>query len=161
MWEAISEILNSSNGALVVIVFLICLLIAFVLVKSGKLTVNTEAVKIGARDTERNIIRQQLDYVWSHLEEMEANIDKDDDYDEQLGQRIILSVYKEYTNWISFNHISKSEAYIRVKQKSLVAIVNKLTIKEKYKGEEFLQFLRDDVKQTIYELIEIREVYAK
>lgn len=161
MWEAISEILNSSNGSTVLAVLLICIFISYVLVKGGLLSVHTDAIKIGARDIERNIIKQQLDYVWSHLEEMEANLPKGENYDEQLGQRIILTVYKEYTNWISFNHISRSEEYIRVKQNTLVAIVNKLTVDERYKNEEFKELIRNDTQKTILELLEIREVYSK
>ena len=161
MWDAISSVLNSSNGSTVLAVLLICIFIAYVLVKGGLLSVHTDAIKIGARDVERNVIKQQLDYVWSHLEEMEANLPKSETYDKHLGREIILELYKEYSNWISFNHISRSEEYIRVKQNSLVMIVNKLTKDEKYKSEEFKEYIREDTQKTIIELLEIREVYSK
>ena len=122
MWEAISEILNSSNGSTVLAVLLICIFIAYVLVKGGLLSVHTDAIRVG---------------------------------------EIILELYKEYSNWISFNHISRSEEYIRVKQNSLVMIVNKLTKNEKYKSEEFKEYIREDTQKTILELLEIREVYSK
>lgn len=161
MWEAISSILNSSNGALVIIVLLICVLIAFVLVKSGKLTVNTEVVKIGTREIERRIIQEQMKYVWKHLQEVEANIPKCEGYDEQLGQRIILTVYKEYCDWIAFNHINKGEGYIELRQESVVSIVNALTKDPKYKTEEFKNMFREDTKKTLCALVDIREVYMK
>ena len=161
MWEAISEILNSSNGSTVLAVLLICVFIAYVLVKGGLLSVHTDAIRVGASDIARNVIKQQLDYVWSHLEEAEANLPKGEDYDQHLGREIILELYKEYSNWISFNHISRSEEYIRVKQNSLVMIVNKLTKDEKYKSEEFKEYIREDTQKTILELLEIREVYSK
>ena len=161
MWDAISSVLNSSNGSTVLAVLLICVFIAYVLVKGGLLSVHTDAIRVGARDIERNIIKQQLDYVWSHLEEAEANLLKGENYDSHLGREIILEVYKEYSNWISFNHISRSEEYIRVKQNSLVMIVNKLTKDERYKSEEFKEYIRQDTQKTILELIEIREVYSK
>ena len=161
MWEAISSVLNSSNGSTVLAVLLICIFIAYVLVKGGLLSVHTDAIRVGARDVERNVIKQQLDYVWSHLEEAEANLPKGENYDPHLGREIILEVYKEYSNWISFNHISRSEEYIRVKQNSLVMIVNKLTKDERYKSEEFKEYIRQDTQKTILELIEIREVYSK
>ena len=56
---------------------------------------------------------------------------------------------------------SRSEEYIRVKQNSLVMIVNKLTKDEKYKSEEFKEYIRQDTQKTILELLEIREVYSK
>ena len=163
MWEAIKDILTSSNavGVLLILGFLVIVLItiAVVLIKGNYFQVHTETVSIGYQEKERNIIRQQLNYVWLHLEEAEANIPKDEDYDEQLGQRVILEVYKEYTDWISFNHLTKTEAYIHVKQQALVSLVNKLTVNERYKGEEFKQYIKNDTKATIYELIKIREAY--
>lgn len=40
-------------------------------------------------------------------------------------------------------------------------IVNKLTKDERYKSEEFKEYIRQDTQKTILELIEIREVYSK
>ena len=163
MWDAIKEILTSSNavGVLLILGFLVIVLIvvAVVLIKGNFFQIHTKVVSIGYAEKERNIIRQQLNYVWLHLEEAEANLPKGEDYDEQLGQRIILEVYKEYTDWISFNHLTRSDAYIHVKQNALVALVNKLTINERYKGEDFKCYIREDTRDTIYELIKIREAF--
>lgn len=54
MWDAISSVLNSSNGSAVLAVFLVCFFVAYILVKGGLLSVHTDAIKIGARDVERN-----------------------------------------------------------------------------------------------------------
>lgn len=163
MWEAIKEILTSSNavGVLLILGFLVIVLIivAVVLIKGNYFQIRTEAFSIGFADRERNIIRQQLNYVKLHLEEVEANIPKDPDYNEHLGREIILEVYMVYTNWISFNHINRTEKYIQLKQKELIAVVNKLTENERYKGEDFKQYIRDDTKETILELINIREAF--
>ena len=156
MWESISEILTSSNA---VGVLLILGFIVVVLIKGNYFQVRTKVVSIGYAEKERNIIRQQQDYVWQHLQEAEANLPKDEDYDEQLGLIIIQTVYIEYTKWIAFNHLTRSEAYIHVKQNSLVAIVNRLTVNQRYKGEDFIQYIKDDTKETIYELLKIREAF--
>lgn len=163
MWESISSILTSSNavGVLLILGFILIALIivAVVLVKGNYFQVHTQTVSLGYQEKERNIIRQQQDYVWNHLQEAEANLPKDDSYNEQLGLIIIQTVYIEYTKWIAFNHLTKSDAYIKIKQNALVAIVNKLTVNERYKGEDFKQYIRDDTKETIQELIRIREVF--
>ena len=159
MWEAIKDILTSSNAVSVILFLILCIIVAFVLIKTNLLQIHTESVKIGARDTERNIIRQQTDYVWQHLQEAEANLPKDPDYNEQLGKIIIMTIYIEYVNWITFNHLTRSDAYIHVKQNALVALVNKLTVNERYKGDDFKQYVRDDTKQTINELLRIREAF--
>lgn len=163
MWEAIREILTSSNavGVLLILGFflIVLIIVAIVLIKGNYFQIHTQTVSVGYQDKERNIIRQQLNHVWLHLEEAEANLPKDENYDEQLGKRIILEVYKEYTDWISFNHLTRSEAYIRVKQNALVSLINKLTINERYKGEDFKQYIRNDTKETILELLNIREAF--
>ena len=159
MWEAISEILNSSNGSAVLIVFLICLLIAFVLVKGGFLSVNTEAIKIGARDSERNIIRQQQDYVWQHLVSTEHELQTVPNYDRRLGLIIVQACYIEYCVWIAQNHLTMNNSYIELKQKKLVDIVGEYTEKEEFQSEAFKDRIREDTKETICQLIQIREIY--
>ena len=163
MWETIGEILTSSNAVEVLLILgfllVICIIVAVVLIKCNVIQIHTQAVSVGYQDKERNIIRQQLNHVWLHLQDIEANLPKDEDYDEHLGQEIILKMYKVYTDWISFNHISRSKSYITLKQKEMVAVVNALTVNEKYKTEEFKEWLNDDIKETIYALIDIRETF--
>lgn len=160
MWEAISEILNSQNGSTVLIVLLIVVLIAFMLIKGGNLSVNTEAIKIGARDSERNIIRQQQDYVWQHLVSMEHELQTIvPDYDKRLGLVIIQACYIEYCVWIAQNHLTMNDAYISLKQNKLVDIVGEYTEKEEFQSDEFKDKIRNDTKDVIYQLIKIRELY--
>ncbi len=159
MWEAISEVLTSSNAIIVLIFLFVIILVAVALIKGGYVNFDSESLKINYGERERNIIKQQQDYVWLHLQETEANLPKPKGYDKNLGQVIILTVYKEYVSWISFNHLTKSDAYISVKQNKLVAIVNSLTVKTEFKTEEFIDLIKSDTRNTIYELIKIREVY--
>lgn len=159
MWEAIEEILTSSNAIIVLIFLFVIILVAVALIKGGYVNFDSESLKINYGERERNIIKQQQDYVWLHLQETEANLPKPKGYDKNLGQVIILTVYKEYVSWISFNHLTKSDAYISVKQNKLVAIVNSLTVKTEFKTEEFIDMIKSDTRDTIYELIKIREVY--
>lgn len=159
MWDAIKEILTSSNASIVLVFLLVILLVAVILIKNGYINFDTESLRIGYADRERNIIKQQQDYVWLHLQDMEANLDKPKDYDKTLGQMIIMAMYIEYVSWISFNHLTKSDAYISLKQNRLVALVNRYTVKEQFKADDFIEYIRKDTKETIYELIKIREVY--
>ena len=159
MWDAIKEILTSSNASIVLVFLLVILVVAVILIKNGYINFDTESLRIGYADRERNIIKQQQDYVWLHLQDMEANLDKPKDYDKTLGQMIIMAMYIEYVSWISFNHLTKSDAYISLKQNRLVALVNRYTVKEQFKADDFIEYIRKDTKETIYELIKIREVY--
>jgi hypothetical protein len=123
------------------------------------LKISTSAFQLSTGDTERNIIRQQLDYVLLHLNGVEASLEKPDNYNDLLGKLIIEKIYDEYVNWITFNHINKSSAYIELKQERIVNIVQQYTVKEEFKSEKFLELIKADTKKTLEDLIRIREVY--
>lgn len=159
MWESLANILTSTNAVAVLTFLAVCIIGGVVLVKTNLLQIHTNSVRLGAADTERNIIRQQQDYVRLHLKSVENDLAKPDGYNEWLGRFVVMRVYAEYVEWISFNHLSKSEAYIKVKQNKLMDLINQYTYREEFKTDEFEEFIRNDTKQTILELIQIREVY--
>ena len=159
MWETIKAVLTSPNALIVLIFLMFFALIGLVLIKSGWLNIHTESVKIGAADNERNIIRQQQDYVLLHLKAALNNIPKPEGYDENLGKLVIMAVYIEYVSWIAFNHLNKSEKYISVKQNKLVELIGQYTYKDEFRTDDFIEYIKRDTKDTILELIKIREIY--
>lgn len=159
MWETISTILTGPNAFVVLIFLAFVSVILFILVKSGTIRISTPNMSINTGDVERNIIRQQLDYVSLHLNGLEAKMNKPEDYNEYLGKLIIEKVFDEYVNWITFNHINKSPAYVEIKQERVVSLIRQYTIKEEFRSEEFEDLIRKDTKEVIEALIRIREVY--
>lgn len=85
MWDAISEVLTSSNAIIVLIFLFVIILVAVALIKCGYVNFDSESLKINYGERERNIIKQQQDYVWLHLQETEANLPKPKGYDKNLG----------------------------------------------------------------------------
>ena len=159
MWETISNVLTSPNAFVVLIFLAFVAVILYILVKSGVLKISTSAVQLGASDIERNIIRQQLDYVLLHFNGLEAKLDKPDDYNELLGQLVVEKMFDEYVNWITFNHINKTPAYVELKQERIICLIRQYTVKEEFRSEDFENLIREDTKKTIEALIRIREVY--
>lgn len=159
MWETISTILMGPNAFVVLIFLAFVSVILFILVKSGTIRISTPNMSINTGDVERNIIRQQLDYVSLHLNGLEAKLEKPEDYNEYLGKLIIEKVFDEYVNWITFNHINKSPAYVEIKQERVVSLIRQYTVKEEFRSEEFEDLIRKDTKEVIEALIRIREVY--
>jgi hypothetical protein len=159
MWETISTILTGPNAFVVLIFLAFVSVILFILVKSGAIRITTPNMSINTGDVERNIIRQQLDYVSLHLNGLEAKMDKPEDYNEYLGKLIIEKVFDEYVNWITFNHINKSPAYVEIKQERVVSLIRQYTVKDEFRSEEFEDLIRKDTKEVIEALIRIREVY--
>lgn len=159
MWEAIRDVTLSSNAIIVIGFLIFILLIGVALSKTGLLSIHTEAVSVGAADRERNIMRQQIEWARMHFEAMEHSMKKPDNYDTWRGRFIAERVFDEYVEWITFNHFSKSPAYIEIKQDKIVALVRGMTVHDFFHTEEFENFLREDTRRCILQLIKIREVY--
>ena len=159
MWQMIRDVLMSPNVTIVLCFLVFVLTIGVILSKTGLLQIHTNAVQIGAADRERNIIRQQVEWIKLHCSGMEASMTKPENYNEWRGKYIAECVYDEYVDWITFNHLSLSDAYIEIKQDRIVNLVNKLTTKPEFHSEEFERELREDVRTCIEKLVQIRTIY--
>jgi len=127
--------------------------------KKGLFNIHTDAVTIGAADKERKIVRLQMEWIYTHLSGLEANIEKDKNYNFYRGKYVIERIYDYYVDRITQNHITNSKEYIEICQSNILAIVDSLTEKPEYKSEEFKQMLLEDTKHCIDKLIQIRKVY--
>ncbi len=162
MWEQIGRMLTSPNATIILTFCMFVVIVGWILAKSGLLNVHTESVTIGAANAEREIIRQQVEFARLHFEALEAQLDfKDDDYDEWRGKYVAERLYDEVVDWITFNHLNMSSAYIEVKQEKIIVLLHSLTDRDELRTPEFEQFLRDDTRETIEKLIQIRNVYKK
>lgn len=159
MWQFLREVLHSPNATVAFFFILIVIVVAAFLSKSGLLTVKTEKIQLGAADREREILRQQIEWIRLHCEALESEMKKPENYNAWRGKYIVSRVYDEYVDWITFNHLSTSSSYIEIKQDRIVNMVSKLTDDPLFHSDEFEEFLRRDVKNCIEKLIQIRTIY--
>ena len=160
MWEAIEHVLLSPNVTVILLFFAFVVIIVVGLSKTGILNIHTQNIQIGAADKERDIIRQQIEWIRLHCEGAEATLEKPEGYNEWLGKYIAERVYDEYVDWIIFNHINASSAYIEIKQDKIINIIHKFAIKDEFRSPEFDEKLKEDIKFTIEKLIQIRKMYT-
>ena len=161
MYETVEHVLVSSNAAIVLIFLAFIAVIAVILAKKGILNIHTSAVQLGAADQERDIIRQQLEWTRVDLEGVESSMPKPEGYNQWLGKYVVEAVYDEYVDWITFNHINASPAYVEIKQDKLVSLIRKLVSRDEFRTPEFEDMIREDTRQCIEKLIQIRKVYKK
>ena len=159
MWDTIREIATSPNITIILSFTLVALILGVILSKSGLLNIHTKVVQIGAADTEREVIRQQIQWIRLHCDGMEGQLAKPDGYNEWRGRYIVERVFDEYVEWITFNHLSTDSAYIEIKQDRIVNLVGSLTEKQEFKDAGFEDFLKKDTKLAIEKLVQIRRVY--
>lgn len=162
MWEAIKDILISSNATPILLFFAIIILISFFCIKNNYLIINTSSVKIGADEKERSILRQQSEWVSTYIHGLVLVIQtKFKGMDETKTRLILEYVYDEIVTWIMFNHITKSEMYLMVKQERIRGIVFTYATSSIVKEEKFCIAMNQWVKEVINRLVDIREYYSK
>ena len=160
MWEAIEKILVSSNAITVLVFLVIMMIVLAILAKTHVITIQTSAVKIGGDEKERNIIRQQVEWARVYIMSLEAKIaTMKSDYDEYFTKYILERVYDEVVDWITFNHLNLSSAYIEIKQEKVCALVYSLNVEERFKTKEFKQRMYGWIREIIERLVQIREVF--
>lgn len=159
MWETLGWVLTSPNAVNILLFLSFIVILGWLAAKTGLLNIHTNAVTMGAADREREIIRQQTEWVKIHLEGLEKSMPKPEGYNAWRGMYIVETVYDEYVNWITYNHLTTKSSYVDIKQDRIVSLVHRLTDKEEFHSKEFEEFLREDTGNSIAKLVQIREVY--
>jgi hypothetical protein len=162
MWEAIKEVLTSSNSLQILIFVTLLILLGVLLIRGNYLRIRTQHLKIGTDETERAILRQQIEYSNQYITGLYGLIkSKYPKFDTIKTKYILEVVYDEVVNWISFNHISKSEIYIMVKQEKIRGLIFEMDVTEGIKSNEFKELMNAWTKEIINRLVDIREYNSK
>lgn len=159
MWDFIKAVSTSVYIIPVLIFTLIVLCTVILLIKKGLISINTKAVKVGTSESERAIIRQQIEWVHLHCDSLEKSLPHPQNYDIWRGKYILERMYDEIVDWITFNHICTSEGYISIKQERIWATIQSLVRKEEFSSPEFKEFIYNDTEYIIRRLVHIRQVY--
>lgn len=166
MWEAISTVLTSHQFVYFAGTVLVIVLVGLVAVKLNLLDVNTKHVRLGMSDSdrERAVLREQLDWVDVYLQGLEGKVramTPEMKFGGFFTKHILDLVYKEIVKWITFNHISADEAYIRTKQQKLISLVYAQEVKSEFLTTEFKARMERWVEEIIKQLVEIRRLYSR
>lgn len=158
--EVIRDILTSSNGVLIAVLFVVLVVIC---IKYGNIKIKTDKVKIGtdSGELERAIMRNQKEWCKLSLEAFERSMPKFDGYNQDRGTLIVEKVYDEMIDWIMLNHIRTEKKYIEAKQTKVWNIVQKWAVNDEVRTEAFRERVDKKVKEVIKMMVEIREDYCK
>ncbi|MBR1713501.1 MAG: hypothetical protein IJ717_00955 [Treponema sp.] len=168
MWDFFSSALNGSNGKILIAIVVLAAVYAAVLVWKGELGISTAHLKIGgeSRDSyyERTIVRNQIQAAHDYCRSLEGKIaecTESLDYGGYFTKYILERVYDKIIEWITFNHIEKSDGYIECKQREIKNLVYSFPVKDEFKTESFERRMDKWVAEMIDQLLDIRTVYTK
>lgn len=151
------DLVNSPNFMECAFSVIIICIIAWVLVKSGLLTIHTRFVSMGIEDRERNILRKQLIYAKQSCQAFERFIPRMDGYNVWRGRCVTEYVYDEMVDWIALNHIEANDTYITIKQNAIWNIIQSHVEKPEHSTDEFKKVVFDRVCSDIKMLVKIRK----
>lgn len=159
--QAVSNILTSPNSIIVLSALLILVLIVTILVKKGYVSLDLKGVKVGIADTERKIMRYQMDYcslICTTFIDQQKLPEGCDPYRIKWVNELL---FDEMVKWISYNHISTDKFYVETKQEQIWAIIVASTDKDFFHSPDLKKAVTDEVARIIERLVEIREFYSK
>lgn len=163
MWEAIEGVFTSGNGPVTGLLILIIIALIALTVRFGHLRIRSEHVAIGtdAQEKERNIIRNQSEWLEDAVYAYENQIPGQGTkgYNAFRGKYILEICYKEMLKWVLYNHIEESSHYVEIKQKKLWNIILQNVVNEEIRADDFKDIVYDGVRDIIHNLIKIRKTY--
>ena len=160
--EWLVSILNNPNSWKSFLFFFITLIILIILVKKGIISFKGKGLTVGnndERDIERTIIRSQIQYVKSAISDFYDDIPDFEGRDEWRLKYICEKIISVFTDFISFNHISREKIYVQMKQAAIWAVIINNTTASIMTSDEFKDTVYKNVAEILDKLIEIREYY--
>lgn len=154
MWDALKEVLTSGNAIYLLIFALIVIIIACILLKTGKLSINTKSIKIGASESTRHLLQAQLEYVRARFLETETVIPEG--LDNYRTKWVISEACDIMSKAIVFNSMTTSDTYIESKAASIYACIISKTDNQYFRTNEFKEFVYKLVKDIIVNLVKMK-----
>ena len=162
MWETINNVLGGNNALQTLIAILIVVILIVLLIKGNYVKVRTEHINIGFDEKERAVIRQQIEWTYQYVTGLYGILlEMYPKFDKFKTKYILELVYDEIVNWISFNHITRSEMYLMVKQEKIRSIVLAEDVAPEIRAKDFRNVMNEWTKIVVNRLVDIREYYTK
>ena len=161
--EWLASVINGKNAIPIIIIAVLLVVIIAILAKKGIVSFNGFGLKIdnGDDETERTIIRSQIQYVKSAVSDFYDDIPNFEGRDEYRLRFICEKIISVFTDIISFNHISREKIYTEMKQASIWAVIINNTTSDVMTSDEFKNVVYTKTAEILDKLIEIREYYKK
>ena len=160
MWETIKDVLTSGNAWFILIFLVVVIVIGLILGRIGLIKVNTKHVQIGNEQTQRELVRRQVETAYTFVMSLEGKIiTEGSTYDRYLTKYILERVYDKVIEWIIFNHITTNQLYVQDKQENIENLVYTMVVDNDFKTPEFKRRMDNWVKELIEQLVQVKEIY--
>lgn len=166
--EHIATIFTSAEFLSRIPSVILLIVVLVILCKILKIRINTEHIQIGGEDKrayyERSVVRNQVNQAKLFCMALENKIVDMIDTPRSDGyyvKYILECVFDKITEWIMYNHIENSEAYIESKQWEIQSLVYSFNPPAQFKTPEFQERMNRWVAEIIGRMVNVRKVYSE
>lgn len=166
--ETLATILTSAEFLSRIPSVILLIVALVILCKILKIRINTEHIQIGGEDKrayyERSVVRNQVNQAKLFCMALENKIIDMIDTPRSDGyyiKYILECVFDKITEWIMYNHIENSEAYIESKQWEIQSLVYSFNPPAQFKTPEFQERMNKWVAEIIGRMVNVRKVYSE
>lgn len=153
---------NPISTSILIVGILAIIVVLAILAKKGIISFKSKGFSIGSAESERTIVRQQIEYCETAVALMtDKLIATFKDADEWRIRYICELIYDVWISAVSFNHITKDKFYIESKAMKVWAIIQRETSTDPFKSEDFRKMVYDECSKVINQLVDIKEYYSK
>ena len=171
MWEAISNILTSTNALQTIVSIILIFLILVVMIKTGMIRIKTKHVHVllwqRLSSSQHNNRTMFLIPHHQNKQNLPCHLcawfcpDHTLIHEGWFTKCILSDAYDEFVEWITQNHISTDKAYVSTKQNTICALIYSYPVRTEFKTAEFQTRMKNWVEEIIRELVRIRKVYTE
>lgn len=150
--DVLIQIINSP------LLYILTIVVLFILLKTGLLSVDTNIVRLGkTRENERAILAAQISYLSLHFGAISTKMVKErNDINPYHIKYTVEKLHDEMVRRCAINHISNDPIYEQDVYLTLIDIVRKRAGDDYFWSTDFEQFVKDEVRTMLIQLLNIR-----
>lgn len=153
--------LNSSGIVPVVVIVLLLVIIIAFLAKKGVISFKGFGLSVGNDETERAIIRSQIQYAQTSVGDFYSTIPYWEGRDEYRLRYIMELIIDCFMECAVFNHITTEPIYIECRQRKVWQCVIDHSENPNILTEDFKKAVYEETKHILEKFIEIRKYYQQ
>ncbi len=159
--EWLASVLTSSNAIPIIIIAVLLVVIIAILAKKGIVSFKGKGLTVGNGDdeTERTIIRNQIQYAQTAVGDLYSTIPYWENRDEYRLRYIMELIIDCFVECAIFNHISQEKIYLELKQRKIWQCIIDHSESPNILTDEFKKAVYEETEHILDKFIEIREYY--
>ena len=159
--EWLASVINGKNAIPIIIIAVLLVVIIAILAKKGIVSFKGKGLTVGNNETERTIIRNQIQYAQTAVGDCYSTIPYWENRDEYRLRYIMELIIDCFVECAIFNHITSEKIYMELKQRKVWQCVIDHSESPNILTEDFKKAVYEETEHILDKFIEIREYYKK